>query len=198
MRVLSMTVALVAHSLLASAFENEGLAKALAEGIIPTFLEEFSNKTYKEFDTFKSFAGFLKLSSEHEVRLRSAASSHPFPVETEGEAPLFSDGRTQSETAAANSFVLTSSSLESSSSFTCETLPIGYSPFTFCSGVVDYPFIVEAGSSLADLELATRSALTPFNIFISPECMTDVKRLVCASVYKRCVDNGKLFMVHLI
>jgi hypothetical protein len=79
---------------------------------------------------------------------------------------------------------------ESNTSFTCQSMATAYTPFAFCSGVVDYPFLVPAGGSSLSLELAARAAASIYNVFLNADCLADVKRAICASIYLRCVENG--------
>jgi hypothetical protein len=74
--------------------------------------------------------------------------------------------------------------------FTCAEFPPVYSPFSMCSTVVDYPFMLWNSDSLESLEVTAREAASHLNEFMSTECLTDAKRLICAQVYQPCVQSG--------
>lgn len=76
------------------------------------------------------------------------------------------------------------------SSFVCQSLPKEYDPHYFCSGVVDYPFITPNGVSLIDMETQARTAVMYLSSFINAPCLSDMKRLVCSSLYQPCVPKG--------
>lgn len=84
--------------------------------------------------------------------------------------------------------------------FTCETLPLTYSPDLVCSGVVDYPFLVPYGSTADDLDQAARLIAKAALPLLSTSCLSDMKRLLCSRLYLRCVDNGMnhLHMIHTL
>ncbi len=84
-------------------------------------------------------------------------------------------------------------SIASSSPFSCESLPAAYDPHLFCSGVVDYGFVVWAGTNASDLDLQARGIAANFNQFINSPCLSDVKRLICSNIYLQCVPDGKSF-----
>lgn len=75
--------------------------------------------------------------------------------------------------------------------FTCQSLSSVYDPTTMCSGVVDYPFVVMDGQSLADLEATARSMAVMGNAFLKTSCLIDIKRFICANVYQQCVPGGE-------
>jgi len=75
--------------------------------------------------------------------------------------------------------------------FSCLNLAADYDAYTFCSGVVDYSFYVESGSSVAALDLAARALSASAIPLLSTPCLSDMKKLICAIVYKPCVSNGK-------
>ena len=79
----------------------------------------------------------------------------------------------------------------SSGGFTCKSLPAGYDPMTFCSGVVDYPFLVLDSSSLGALEASARALAAMGIPFLKTSCLTDIKRFICANIYLECVSNGE-------
>lgn len=83
------------------------------------------------------------------------------------------------------------SELATADDFICISLPSGYSPFLTCSGIVDYPFYFNSGTSFEEMEASVRTLAAPFNSFINSACLTDVKRLICAQVFKPCVSDGK-------
>jgi hypothetical protein len=76
-------------------------------------------------------------------------------------------------------------------SFECVSFPAEYSPQVFCSGVVDYPFMVPSGESVESLEEYVRLESLYMNAFLAPSCLSDYKRLICASIYLECVPGGK-------
>jgi hypothetical protein len=75
------------------------------------------------------------------------------------------------------------------SSFTCQTLPAEYSPYNFCSGVVDYAFNVATGQNLTTLESTARTWASYYTTLINPGCLTDIKRMICSAVYLPCVPG---------
>ena len=75
--------------------------------------------------------------------------------------------------------------------FKCVTFPKEYSPFSFCSGVVDYPFVLWNNVTMQDLEAIARAGTTFLNPFLGSPCLSDIKKLICANVYLECVPNGK-------
>eukprot|EP01038_Epipyxis_sp_PR26KG_P008373 gene8373-11329_t len=79
-----------------------------------------------------------------------------------------------------------------SSDFTCESLDTKFDPTVFCSGVVDYPFIVfKNGYSKSALNSIAKSQGMYYNSFINVGCLSDVKRLICTTLYKPCVTGVK-------
>lgn len=74
--------------------------------------------------------------------------------------------------------------------FTCQSLPQPYDPHYFCAGVVDYPFIVADGVTVLDMEMQARQAVMYLTSFINAPCLSDMKRLLCSSLYQPCVGNG--------
>lgn len=75
--------------------------------------------------------------------------------------------------------------------FTCQSLPQPYDPHYFCAGVVDYPFVVADGVTVLDMELQARGAVQYLTSFINAPCLSDMKRLICASLYQPCVGKGE-------
>lgn len=91
----------------------------------------------------------------------------------------------------------TNRALQSNQSpFTCMTLPPKYDPTMFCSGVVDYAFVVMHGTDLSSLDKKARLVATQVNSFINSPCLSDFKRLVCARIYLQCVPGGRYFKPH--
>lgn len=83
--------------------------------------------------------------------------------------------------------------------FTCQSLPQPYDPHYFCAGVVDYPFVVADGVTVLDMELQARGAVQYLTSFINAPCLSDMKRLICASLYQPCVGKGEnctLYIFH--
>jgi hypothetical protein len=83
-----------------------------------------------------------------------------------------------------------------STSFTCLSLPEVYDPHYFCAGVVDYPFIASTGTTLDAMEVEARTAALYLTSFINAPCLSDMKRLICSSLYQPCVANGKPDLMH--
>jgi hypothetical protein len=79
---------------------------------------------------------------------------------------------------------------EASKTFTCAVLPQKFDPHYFCSSVVDYPFILPQGVTVADMEIAVRKSVASLISFINAPCLSDYKRLMCAETYLPCVPNG--------
>jgi len=91
------------------------------------------------------------------------------------------------------------------SGFTCPSLPTTYTPYLFCSGVVSYPFFLPNGMNTTDLDKSARTLAQNFpQSILSSSCLSDVKRLLCATVYVPCVpkvipgDLSTYMMVHNI
>jgi hypothetical protein len=61
-----------------------------------------------------------------------------------------------------------------------------YSPYDFCSGVVDYDFYVPVNATLASL--GSQASFLGYNVpaLFPSRCLTDFKRLICANVYRPC------------
>lgn len=77
------------------------------------------------------------------------------------------------------------------SSHTCERLPASYTPYLFCSGVVDYAFYVPAGMSASDLDHQARTYGAYYTTYLNTRCLSDAKRMLCASFYLPCAEGGK-------
>ncbi len=76
--------------------------------------------------------------------------------------------------------------------FSCMSFPPAYSPFLFCSGVVDYSFIVPTGYTIADLDKQASAIANYYPpSILSSKCLSGVKRNLCASVFMPCVDKSK-------
>lgn len=81
--------------------------------------------------------------------------------------------------------------LATPTSFTCESFA-AFSPWSMCSDIVDYPFLMETSSSLAAMETAVRAMLPTASLgLIGNLCLDSLKRKVCADVYRPCVTGGK-------
>ena len=76
-------------------------------------------------------------------------------------------------------------------SFTCSPAFAAFSPWSMCSDVVDYPFLLLDTDTLQDLETAVRAAVPSTHAFMDNACLSDYKRMICAQVYLPCVDGGK-------
>lgn len=74
-------------------------------------------------------------------------------------------------------------------SFTCATMPPMYTPYLFCSGVVDYPYYLMDGITAEDLNLQASTLGSYFSTYLNTQCLTNVKRNICASIYLPCVAN---------
>ena len=102
----------------------------------------------------------------------------------------------------------------------CTSLPTDYDVSLLCSGVVDYDFYLPSSMSSGEKEFAVPfkifliclklplffsfwidglnqiaiSQLNDSTLTILPnQCLSDLKKLVCTSVYLECVDGGKYF-----
>ena len=94
------------------------------------------------------------------------------------------------------STTMNSRSLQSNS-FSCEQLPKAYDPYTYCSGVVDYDFLVPYGSTKSDLNTIAVQSAEHFITFINASCLNDVKRYICSQVYLKCAPNRKFCLYFL-
>ena len=74
--------------------------------------------------------------------------------------------------------------------FTCAPAFAAFSPWSMCSDVVDYPFLLLDTDTLADLEAAVRAAVPSTHGFMDNTCLSDYKRMICAQVYLPCVADG--------
>ena len=83
-------------------------------------------------------------------------------------------------------------------SFTCQTLPTAYSPFTFCSGTVNYPFFVSSSSSLAELDALVTLYVQNLTIPIGNPCLSNFKKLACGQFYLKCVPEGWLIFLDFL
>lgn len=77
------------------------------------------------------------------------------------------------------------------STFSCERLPLEYTPYLFCSGVVSYDFYVPVGVDSSSYDLQARDLAVAANSLLPTACLTDIKKLICATIYNPCVPNGK-------
>ena len=93
-------------------------------------------------------------------------------------------------TKVAGSHTVATDGLIAPTTFTCVSLPTTYDPFTLCSGVVDYPFMMPFNSTLTTMDAAARAATSSGLAFLNSLCLTDLKRMICATVYRPCVTNG--------
>jgi hypothetical protein len=77
-------------------------------------------------------------------------------------------------------------------SFSCASFPATYDPFLFCSGVVYYPFFLPNGMTLhfMDKLAQTYANYYPASI-LNTNCLSNVKRDICAAIFMPCVPNGK-------
>lgn len=56
-----------------------------------------------------------------------------------------------------------------------------------CGSAVDYPFYLQDGSTLSNLETAARLLLADSEfIFLASDCLVNYKKLVCSSLYLKC------------
>lgn len=78
---------------------------------------------------------------------------------------------------------------QSNASFSCQRISTSFDPTILCSGIVDYSFIVPLGSTAAELNKVAISSVQTLNSFMPTACLSDLKRLTCASVYLKCVEN---------
>jgi hypothetical protein len=82
-------------------------------------------------------------------------------------------------------------------SFTCQSLPVNYTAEMTCSGVVDYPFYVEAGDTIESMEADIRRELVNVTLQVQQKCLTAIKRVACAKLYKPCVPGGRTVLCAL-
>lgn len=75
------------------------------------------------------------------------------------------------------------------STFSCERLPEQYTPYLFCSGVVLYDFFLPDGTSVADLDSQARGLAAYANTLFPSSCLSDMKKLICASIYNPCAPG---------
>jgi len=80
--------------------------------------------------------------------------------------------------------------------FVCQAQPpAAFNPTVFCSGIVDYPYIIPDGYSDEMLESAARGLATSMGVgFFKTSCLTDIKRFICANVYMKCADGGEFLL----
>lgn len=78
-------------------------------------------------------------------------------------------------------------------SSSCASLPSSYSPFMFCSGVVDYPFFLMFNESMSHLETEARAQAAGLLAFLNTSCLSDAKKMICARVYRPCKAGKNLF-----
>ena len=71
-----------------------------------------------------------------------------------------------------------------------ETLPVDYSPYLLCSGVVDYDFYLHPGETAEDLNTLAINMMSRSWDLLSAECKSDMKRLTCARVYLPSTTNN--------
>ena len=80
----------------------------------------------------------------------------------------------------------------SAADFVCASYSSTFNPTEFCSGVVDYDYIIPDGYTTETLEVISRGFAESLGIpFLNTACLTDIKRYICANVYTKCATNGK-------
>lgn len=80
----------------------------------------------------------------------------------------------------------------STGGFQCSNFPDTYDPKQFCSGVVDYPFVLMDGYTKEILETKARTYANLLGVpILKTSCLSDIKRYICANIYLKCVTNGK-------
>lgn len=80
----------------------------------------------------------------------------------------------------------------SAAGFVCASYSSTFNPTEFCSGVVDYDYIIPDGYTTETLEVISRGYADSLGIpFLNTACLTDIKRYICANVYAKCATNGK-------
>lgn len=68
-----------------------------------------------------------------------------------------------------------------------------HNPYRFCSSVVDYPYLIEDGSSADALNTAARALAERYYVeFFPTACKESLKRLVCAQKYLPCEDGAAI------
>ncbi|KAG5175635.1 hypothetical protein JKP88DRAFT_274514 [Tribonema minus] len=79
-------------------------------------------------------------------------------------------------------------SLASAAAVCSQTYPAGLTQL--CSGVVDYPYYLPDGYTAETLGTIALTAVSSAALsLLSATCQRDIKLLVCANVYKKCVPN---------
>lgn len=77
-------------------------------------------------------------------------------------------------------------------SFICARLTSEHSPATFCSGIVTYSFYLPLKSTIEQLEADARSEAHKFStLFLNSECLTVLKKDICARTYLPCTNPGE-------
>jgi hypothetical protein len=71
-----------------------------------------------------------------------------------------------------------------------ERFPETYSPYYLCSGVVDYDFTLPLGETFDSLNSKAIVKMDSSWGFLNAECKSDMKRLVCATVYLPSTSSG--------
>jgi hypothetical protein len=88
--------------------------------------------------------------------------------------------------------------LEDSTAFTCASFPEAYDPYLFCSGVVFYPFFLPNGMTINDLDKQVSQIANYYPpSILNTECLSSIKRDLCAAVFMPCVPNGKKTSLNL-
>jgi hypothetical protein len=88
------------------------------------------------------------------------------------------------------------SSISFPTSFSCQAMPAKYTPYMFCSGVVDYSVFIPSTSSLKALDKQASSLANYYPASIlSAKCLSEVKRDICSIIMRPCVPKGKRLLL---
>ena len=141
---------------------------------------EIINKIGSTLDVSELVSGYSNLTSSMKV----IDNSYSFNDSSTWNA-AFNSLRYQSDSMRKHDLKLESNS----PSFTCESLPSSYDPSVFCSGVVDYSFVLPLGQSKESFESYVRAESQRAIPLASTQCQSDIKRVICAKYYLPCLDN---------
>lgn len=75
--------------------------------------------------------------------------------------------------------------------FICARFTSEHSPASFCSGIVTYSFYLPLKSTIEQLEASVRGEADKFStLFLNGECLTALKKDICARTYLPCSPPG--------
>ena len=163
------------------AFNEVDLLEGLSNRISPDNVEQYT----------KNIANYQRIATEStQLSLDKMNWLNASLIDQKIKHPVFNWDEVKPRIASTLSAKMSSHKTVQESSFVCQSLPKEYDPHYFCSGVVDYPFITPNGVSLIDMETQARTAAMYLSSFINAPCLSDMKRLVCSSLYQPCVPKG--------